>query len=187
MKSSAVIFLLALIYVSCMKLNGQQNVRSATEVILSNYSARLFTSEPVSDSDIELIIKCGIKAPSARNLQPWWFTVVKDKALLKELMPNITDGNVLIIISGKDGGATVEYDCGLATQNMYIAAQSLGLGAHIYAGPVNTINTSKREVLGIPEGFKAISILRVGHIEKNVDAVSAASARKKLEEVVNFK
>jgi hypothetical protein len=43
---------------------------------------------------------------------------------------------------------------------MYIAAQALGL---------------------------AVTVLRIGNIDKNVDAVSAASARKKPEEVVNYK
>ncbi|MGQ9620750.1 MAG: nitroreductase family protein [Bacteroidales bacterium] len=187
MKNRTIIFLFALLFISASGVNGQQAGKSATDVILSGYSVRMFTSDPVSDNDIDLILKCGIKAPSARNLQPWWFTVIKDKTLLKELMPNITDGNILIIISGRESVVTVDYDCGLATQNMYIAAQSLGLGAHIYAGPVNTINTSKKEALGIPEGYRAVMVLRIGHIDKSVDAVSAASARKKLEEIVNFK
>lgn len=70
---------------------------------------------------------------------------------------------------------------------MFIAAQSLGLGAHIYAAPVNNINTTKKQVLEIPEGYRAVSVLRIGNINRNVDAVSSASTRKKLEEVVNFK
>jgi nitroreductase len=70
---------------------------------------------------------------------------------------------------------------------MYIAAQSLGLGAHIYAGPVGNINSTKRQTLGIPEGYRAVSVLRVGNIDNDVDATSSASTRKKLEEVVNYK
>jgi len=168
------------------KLSGQQVTKSTTDVILSGYSVRMFAPGDISDSDLEMILKCGLKAPSARNLQPWWFTVVKDKTLLNELMPNITDGNILIIISGRENNTWTDFDCGLATENMYVAAQSLGLGAHIYAGPVSKIN-SQKDKLGIPEGYRAIMVLRIGHIDKNVDAVSAASVRKKMEEVVNFK
>jgi hypothetical protein len=63
---------------------------------------------------------------------------------------------------------------------MYIAAQSLGPGAHIYAGPVADINTNLKEILGIPADYKAVTVLRTGNIDKSVDAVSAASTRKNL-------
>ena len=101
----------------------------------------MFTTNPVSDNDIDLIVKCGMKAPSGMNRQPWRF------------------------------------------KNMYVAAQGLGLGAHIYARPVGNINTK----LGIPDDYQAVTVLRVGSIDKSVDAVSAASTRKKPEEVVNYK
>jgi len=187
MKKQIISFLFLISLFTALNLNGQQPVKSAIDVIMSSYSVRMYAPGPVSDSDIDLILKSGIKAPSARNLQPWWFTVVKDQALLKELMPNITDGNILIVISGREDAQTVEFDCGLAVQNMFITAQSLGLGARIYGGPVNSINTSKREILGIPQGYRAIVVLRIGHPDKSVDAVSAASARKSIQEVVNFK
>jgi len=69
---------------------------------------------------------------------------------------------------------------------MYIAAQSLGLGAYIYGSPIGSIN-EKKYYFGVPEGCRAVTVLRIGNIDKTVDAVSAASARKKLEEVVIYK
>jgi nitroreductase len=171
-------------------LRSQTTGNNTIDVIMSGYSAKMFTSEPVSDKDLDLILKCGMKAPSARNSQMWKFTVVKDNTLTGEIVSNITPGNVLIIVSGMESeqqGANIDFDCALATENMYIAAQSLGLGAHIYGSPVNTINTTKKEVLAIPGGYRVVTVLRVGHIDKSVDAVSSASTRKKIEEVVNFK
>ena len=170
-------------------IKGQNSGNCVTDVILSGYSARMFTSEQVSDQDLDLILKCGIKAPSSRNGQPWKFTVVKDTALTKKAIGNINPGNVLIIVSGPESiqeGTIVDFDCALATENMNIAAQSLGLGARIYGGPVKNVNSTMRQSLEIPEGYRVVTILRVGHIDKNVDAVSAASARKRFEEVVNF-
>jgi nitroreductase len=70
---------------------------------------------------------------------------------------------------------------------MYVAAQGLGLGVHIYAGPVANINTNLKQKLGIPDDYEAVTVLRVGSIDKSVDAVSSASTRKKPEEVVNYK
>lgn len=185
MKPKLLILATALAALIAAPLRGQQS-NAVIDVILKSYSPRMYVSDPVSDSDIETILKAGMKAPSASNLQPWFFTVIKDKELLKEIMPNITDNNILIAISGKEG-SWADHDCGLATGYMCIAAQSLGLGVRIYGGPVRTINASKKEALGVPEGYRVITVLRVGHVDKNVDAVSAASPRKKMEEVVVYK
>jgi nitroreductase len=35
----------------------------------------------VTDQQLDLILKCGIKDPSAMNNQPWRFTVIKMKPL----------------------------------------------------------------------------------------------------------
>jgi nitroreductase len=69
---------------------------------------------------------------------------------------------------------------------MFIAAHGLGLGARIYASPVANVN-SKKELFQIPSGCKAVVILRIGNIDKSVDAVSAATPRKSSEEVINYK
>jgi len=185
-RTLAAVLLLVILNTALVK--GQDTGDSVTDVILKGYSARMFTSDPVSDYDLDLILKCGIKAPSSRNGQPWKFTVVKDTALTTKVVANINPGNVLIIVSGPEPqeGSGVDFDCALATGNMNIAAQSLGLGARIYGGPVRNVNSTMRQSLEIPEGYRVVTILRVGHIDKSVDAVSSASARKKSEEVVNY-
>jgi len=100
-----------------------------------------------------------------------------------EILQNITAGNILIIVSGqrRQDGTVDNFACALATENMYVAAHGLGLGVHIYAGPVANINTNLKQKLGIPDDYEAVTVLRVGNIDKSVDAVSAASARKKFE------
>jgi nitroreductase len=188
MKKALSFFLVFLLSIEILK--GQVSDNKVIDVILSGYSARMFTSKPVSDSEINLILKCGLKAPSAKNSQLWKFTVVKNNTLISSIIPNIMAGNILIIISGLESrqeDINVDFDCALATENMNIAAQSLGLGARIYTGPVNNINSTKKQLLEIPEGYRVVSVLRIGNIDNSVDAVSSASTRKKLEEVVNYK
>jgi nitroreductase len=165
-----------------------QSANSVTDLILKSYSARTFTSVPVSAGDLEVILKCGIKAPSASNRQPWKFIVVRELSLMQQMIGNVAEGNVLIVISGPEAQAnsTVDFDCGLATENMTIAAQSLGLGARIYTGPIRNINATMKQTLQIPEGWRAVAVLKVGHIESNVDATSAASPRNSYDEVVTF-
>jgi nitroreductase len=184
--------LLSLILVAVMaagQLKGQVSGNSVIDGILSGYSVRTYTSEPVTDQQLDLILKCGIKAPSANNKQPWKFTVIRDDSTMKEIINNVVPGNVLIVVSGvepQQGGSTPDFDCGLATESMFIAAEGLGLGARIYGSPVRNINL-KREAYQIPTGYKAVMVLRIGNIDKSVDAVSAASARKIPEEVINYK
>jgi nitroreductase len=107
---------------------------------------------------------------------------------MKEIVNDVVPGNVLIIVSGieSESGITPDFDCGLATESMFLAAQGVGLGARIYGSPTGNIN-SKKELFQIPSGYKAVMVLRIGNTDKTVDAVSAATPRKKFEEVVNYK
>jgi nitroreductase len=180
--------LLVIVFFTVSKLFGQATDNCVTSVILSGYSEKAFTTEPVTDQQLDLILKCGIKAPSGRNIQPWKFTVIKDDASMKEIISDVVPGNVLIIVSGieSENGATPDFDCALATESMFLAAHGVGLGARIYEGPTGNIN-SKKEQFQIPSGYKVVMVLRIGNVDKSVDAVSAASSRKKFEEVVNFK
>ena len=189
MKKQGFVFLIIAAVLSSNLASGQ-NGNSVTDLILKSYSSRNYSSENVSDQDLSLILRCGMRAPSSRNGQPWKFTVVRDTALTKPVIRDIKQGNVLIFISGPEGqqeNHVVDFDCGLAAENMNIAAQSLGLGARIYGGPVRAVNSTMKEQLQIPAGYSVVTILRIGHLDNSVDAVSAASGRKNFEDVVNFR
>ena len=182
-----IILLFALIIFTGQFVKSQSSGNAVVDQLLSAWSPRNFTSQPVTDQQLDLILKSGIKAPSGGNRQPWKFTVVRDEAAMKGIINNIVPGNVLIIVSGLESqeGTTPDFDCALATENMFIAATALGLGGRIYAGPVKIANT-RREALQIPAGFKIVSILRIGNMDTNVETVSGATPRKTQEEVVNY-
>jgi len=182
------ITLLIIAFLAVIKLYAQTADNGLIDMILTGYSERSYTSVPVTDQQLDLILKCGIKAPSARNLQPWKFTVIRDEPSMKELISNVLPGNVLIVVSGvlSETGSTPDFDCGLATESMFIAAHSLGLGGRIYGSPAGKVNAA-REQYQLPAGYKAVVILRIGNVDKNVDAVTAASPRKTPEEMVNYK
>jgi nitroreductase len=179
--------LIVFVFFTASKLYGQISDNCVASTLLTAFSERAYSSEPVTDQQLDLILKCGIKAPSARNRQPWKFTVIKDETVQKEIINNAIPGNVLIVISGieSESGATPDFDCGLAAQNMFVAAHGLGLGARIYGGPAENINV-KKDSLQIPTGYKAVVVLRIGNVDKSVDAVSAATPRKNPEEVINY-
>ena len=73
-----------------------------------------------------------------------------------------------------------DFDCGLAAQNMYIAASSLGYGVKIVSSPTMTLNGEDHdaicEKLGVPVSFKAVAVLLVGTPDVTADGVSGRSA-----------
>lgn len=188
MKTYITAVLLLSAVISLQPASAQQTGNIVTNQLLTAFSPRNFTDIPVTDQQVDMILRCGIKSPSSRNKQPWRFTVVHDLPTMKEIIGNVNEGNVLIIVSGlvAGDGTTPDFDCGLATQNMFVAATSMGLGARIYGGPAAVAN-EKRELLQVPEGYKVIVILRVGNIKGDIDAVSSASTRNAPEDVVNYK
>jgi nitroreductase len=163
----------------------------ALTTITENYAASpgKFLEAKITDDELNSILQAGVRSPSARNRQPWHFTVVKDDAALaKGIIANITGGNIIIVISGEDADTdkSVVLDCALAAQNIYLAAQALGLGSRIYTGPVDAVNEKYKESLGLPKGYSAVALVRVGKIEP-VDALSAASSRKNPEGMIGYK
>ncbi|WP_010263585.1 nitroreductase family protein [Treponema primitia] len=162
----------------------------AIGVITGHYAPRNFAAGSISRTDLDKILSAAIRAPSASNRQNWHFTVVQNANLAKRIVSNITEGNILIIVSGPGDSKTngsVILDCGLATQSIYLAAQALGLGSRIYTGPMDTINATLKGELGLPDGYSAAALVRIGRLSPGTDAVSAASSRKSLDSVVSYK
>ena len=170
------IFALGFIY-----LFAQTTDNPALFPILHNFSARVFAPEPLTRAELDTIVHAGLRAPSAGNRQPWLVTVVQDMGLASQILPNITEGNMLIVISGVGDGRTngpVIMDCSLAAQNMFLAAMAMGLGARQYtnAALINRTNNLKAQ-LGIPEDHSAIIVTRFGRLPPGTDVVSSASPR----------
>ena len=162
----------------------------AIDAIMASYSGKSFKEGVVPDDVLDTILQSGQKAPSATNAQPWHFTAIKNSEIAAQLASrNYVEGAAVIVVSGRPDekvGVNVAFDCALATQNMYIATQSLGLGAHLYYGGVQNINDSMKESLGIPDGYEAQIIMLVGYLDDSVDAVTSASARNPLSGNVNY-
>jgi len=197
MKKQTFFIMPALAVICACALFAQQD-KDPTGVITGHYatSANSFVAGAIPQSDLDRIIRAGVRAPSARNGQPWHFTVVRNLNLAKKIVPQTVDGNVLIVVSAPGDGRTTGgapngaeiLDCGLAVQSIYLAAQALGYGSRIYTGPMNDINKNLKAELGLPGGHSAVALVRVGKVEKaNADAVSGASSRKSVDSVVTYK
>ena len=147
------------------------------ETIAARTSIRKFDpSKPVSDADIEKILKAGMCAPSAMDRRPWEFIVVRDKAKLAALGNRLpysrceNGAQAAIVVCGNlDNGLPgrgKEYwihDCSAATMNILLVAKGLGLGA-VWTGvyPGEDRVAVVREVLSIPEGYAPLNVIPLG-------------------------
>ena len=184
------LFLCVLTVLGVSFISAQSADNPALKPIINNYGARTFAAGSVTKAELDLIIQAGIRAPSASNRQPWHFTVVQDADLVKRIVPQATEGNILIVVSGAGDGKTngaVILDCALATESIYLAAQALGLGSRIYTGPMDSVNRNFKTQLGLPGDHNAVALVRIGRLPAGVDAVSSASTRNDAAQMVTYK
>ncbi|MGE0076795.1 MAG: nitroreductase family protein [Bacteroidales bacterium] len=151
-------------------------INDIVKAIMSRRSIRSFLNLSVKKSQLEQIIKAGMAAPSARNMQPWSFIVVTDRAMLDKLGNKLPYAKMLleataaIIVCGvpdKAGDSPAGYwvqDCSAATQNILLAIEALGLGA-VWTGvyPREDRIAIVREVLEIPEGIFPLNVIPLGY------------------------
>ncbi|MBR6164396.1 MAG: nitroreductase family protein [Clostridia bacterium] len=100
---------------------------------------------------------------------------------------SLGDSPAAIIIYRNDGSKSpnADFDCGLAAQNMVIAAASLGYGVKIVSSPTMTLNGANHdalcEKLGVDPSMQAVVVLLIGKADSSVDATSGATTRESLE------
>ncbi|MGD0057354.1 MAG: nitroreductase family protein [Methanomassiliicoccales archaeon] len=144
------------------------------EAILSRRSVRKYTSEPVSEDAVKELLRAAMSAPSAGNERPWHFVVIRDRKTMGEIQKfhpfarMLDEAPVAILVCGdqnleKHGGFWVQ-DCSAATENILIAAQSMGLGA-VWLGlyPIRERVEGIQRLVGIPENVTPLSLVSIGH------------------------
>lgn len=149
---------------------------NAIETIMTRTSIRSFTDRAVSADTVEMLLRAGMAAPTAVNLQPWHFVVVNDRAKIDELGGNgrqsqmwhesplviVVCGNMEKAMEGA-GQAFWVQDCSAATENILLAAHALGLGA-VWTGcyPIEERVANISQVLGLPEHIVPLCAIVMG-------------------------
>ena len=152
-------------------------------------SVRNYKQENVAREDILDILSAGIKAPSAKNNQPWRFMIVNEKIKNKisdkmvELYgPNKTAEVIktvpyLILIYNKDKEYFNHLSIGACIENMILEAENKGLGT-LWIGYIKKIEDYVKELVNID--YELVSALAIG--VKNENPI--ARPRLNLEEVL---
>jgi glutathione peroxidase-family protein len=170
----------------CMEINP------VLSSIMARRSIRKYLDKPVEHEKLEVIVKCGINAPSGSNRQPWVVRVVEDQKLIADVTEVYKQANAEQVKRDKDfknmfrnapnlicvctpanGGG--ELDAGLLGENIMLAAQSMGLGTCCLGGPVRFLLSNEKckfflDRLDIPADYKLNYIIAIGYPDEQPDA-----------------
>lgn len=154
----------------------KKTIPDTLTVIHNRKSVRHFTGESVPPEQIDLLLKAAMSAPSAVNGQPWEFIVVTDRNTLNRLgdvLPYakmIYKAGVAIVVCGVPARAHNQFteyaviDSTLASQNILLAAEAIGLGAVWTAAyPYPERMDSVRPILNIPQEVIPLNIIPIGY------------------------
>lgn len=144
------------------------------QAIISRRSIRKFTNEPIEKNIIEKLIKAGMYAPSARNMQSWHFVLITERELLNKIpaahpyAQMCTEAQAAIIVCGdltiEESAEYNAINCSAATQNILLAAYDLGIGS-VWLGvyPRKDRVEGVTRLLKLPSNIVPISIIALGY------------------------
>ena len=165
------------------------------EAIQRRKSVRAYAKTPVPDEKLEKILEAARLAPSAENIQPWYFIVVTDHEKRKQIAKSgifagFLDESPVVIVGCGDRKASPKWyviDVAIAMQNMVLAATAEGLGT-CWIGSFDEGLVKK--LLNIPERFSVVALLTVGYPRSKLDLtakiVHSIRRKKRLEDIVGF-
>ncbi len=168
----------------------------AIEALLSRVSIRSFTDKPVTEEQIEQLLKVMVAAPSGGNRQPWRIIVVQNQKVKDELaiaalkQHFIKTAPVVFAVCRAPEESAAKYrdrgrnlysfqDTAAMTENLLVAAHAMGLGG-CWIGAFNDEEVSR--VLKCPDEVYPVALIPIGYPEK----VKSKPQRRPMKEVVRF-
>lgn len=143
------------------------------EAIFNRRSIRRYSGADITESEVEILLKAAMYAPSAVNKRPWHFIVFRDRETINaivEVHPNagmLREASVAILVCWDErlqhdtGYGPV--DCAAATQNLLLAAHGIGLGA-VWVGvyPRTHRIEALHRIFELPVHVKPFSVISLG-------------------------
>lgn len=163
---------------------GTDSVNQVVETILARRSVRKYKPQPVEREKMQTFVECGVNAPNAMNRQPWEIRVVDNPdfingvtELYKKEQPkaaedpnfkNMFRNAPTVVFVGRDvQSGSAEFDCGLLSENMMLAAQSMGIGSCCLGSPAAFMRSPAAaeylKQLGFSEGYELLYCIAFGY------------------------
>lgn len=147
------------------------------ECIKTRRSIREYEEKDVPNDLIGIILEAATFAPSAGNLQPWEFVVVKDKKKREKLykasyyQEHVRDAPAVIVVCADLDKASSRYgyrgktlyciqDTAAAIQNMLLTAHDIGLGT-CWVGAFD--EEEVKLIVGLPENLRPVALITLGY------------------------
>lgn len=169
LKASSLFVMMTL---SVTSLSAAELNNAVIDAIMTRSSVRTYTSQPVEAEKIEVMLKVAMAAPTGSNKQPWEFIVVTNREILDE-MPTIIRGSrsanaqlAIVVLGTPSVSANWILDCSAATENILLAAHSMGLGA-VWCGAYPDDASGRvqklRELLSFSSELEPLNIIAIGY------------------------
>ncbi len=166
------------------------------EAIKGRRSVRAFKPDDVPNAVVEQLIDAARWAPSAGNIQPWEFIIVRNPELKRKLAEAalgqrfIEEAPVVVVVCANEIRSTQGYgmrgknlyciqDTAAAIQNLLLAAYSMGLGT-CWVGAFR--EEEARRALRIPEGIRPVAIIPIGYPAES----PTAPAKRSLKQIIHY-
>ncbi|HOO55586.1 MAG TPA: nitroreductase family protein [bacterium] len=144
------------------------------EAIFTRRTIRRYKPDPVSEDDIQDLIRAAMCAPSTGRQEPWQFVIIDDRELLKEIQEGFPYGNMIekvpvAILVCCDQSLEIHkwhgiMDCSAAVENILIAANYKKLGsAWLGVYPDDKMMELFRNLVGLPEHVIPFALVAIGH------------------------
>ena len=140
-----------------------------TTVIKSRHSVRKFKQDPVGDLVIADALECAARAPTAMNIQPWLFGVIKNKDILSKIAELADYGKFIaecplcFAVFGEKKQTFYLEDCCAATENLILGLQAHGISSCWVAGDKKPYAETVRKLLRVPDGYTLVSLVAAGN------------------------
>jgi nitroreductase len=166
------------------------------ETIKGRRSIRAYRDIEVPQEIVEKLIEAARWAPSAGNIQPWEFIIVRNPETKRRLAEAalgqsfIEEAPVVIVVCADEERSARGYgtrgrtlyciqDTAAAIQNIHLAACALGLGT-CWVGAFK--EDEAREILNIPGGVRPVAIIPVGYPAES----PSPRSRRPLKEIIHY-
>jgi nitroreductase len=136
-------------------------------------SIRQYRDAPVSDEQLEALLRAAMAAPSAGNQQPWAFVVLRDRERIDRVHDfhpyagPLRTAALGILVCGdlsreRHEGYWVQ-DCSAAVENLLLAAANMGLGTcWLGVHPRPEREAGCRELCALPDHLVPFALIAVG-------------------------
>ncbi len=151
------------------------------ELLRERRSVRAFTDQPIETEKVEALVEAVLRSPTSRNLNPWGFVFVDDKALLDGLSrckPHgagfLSSAKLAVVVCGDTKKSDVWIEDGsVASILLQMTAQSLGLGScwvqvrnREHDGNVSSCQYV-RKLLEVPDPYEVLSVIGIGYPDEH--------------------